>query len=71
MICLAESDFKGYREMANTEEKKIYIVDSGLSFNLPFPILLRSVLSMNSILKGQCHEMVVEVRPWSGRLGLN
>jgi hypothetical protein len=22
-------------------------------------------------LKGQCHEMVVEVRPWSGRLGLN
>jgi hypothetical protein len=37
----AESDFKGYREMANTEEKKIYMVDSGLSFNLPFPILLR------------------------------
>jgi hypothetical protein len=28
--------------------------------------------SMNqSYLKGQCHEMVVEVRPWSGRLGLN
>jgi hypothetical protein len=24
-----------------------------------------------STLKGQCHEMVVEVRPWSGRLGLN
>jgi hypothetical protein len=22
-------------------------------------------------LKGQCHEMVVEVRPWSGRLSLN
>jgi hypothetical protein len=22
-------------------------------------------------LKGQCHEMVVEVRPWSGRLALN
>jgi hypothetical protein len=22
-------------------------------------------------LKGQCHEMVVEIRPWSGRLGLN
>jgi hypothetical protein len=22
-------------------------------------------------LKGQCHEMVVEVRSWSGRLGLN
>jgi len=36
-----DSDFKGYREPANTEEKKIYLVDSGLSFNLPFPILLR------------------------------
>jgi hypothetical protein len=22
-------------------------------------------------LKGQCHEMVVEVRPWSGSLALN
>jgi hypothetical protein len=22
-------------------------------------------------LKGQCHEMVVEIRPWSGRFGLN
>jgi hypothetical protein len=26
---------------------------------------------LKSSLKGQCHEMVVEVRPWSGRLGLN
>jgi hypothetical protein len=23
------------------------------------------------ILKGQCHEMVAEIRPWSGRFGLN
>jgi hypothetical protein len=23
---------------------------------------------LNSDLKGQCHEMVVEVRPWSGSL---
>jgi hypothetical protein len=23
------------------------------------------------LLKGQCHEMVVEVRPWSGSLALN
>jgi hypothetical protein len=22
-------------------------------------------------LKGQCHEMVAEIRPWSGSLGLN
>jgi hypothetical protein len=22
-------------------------------------------------LKGQCHEMVAEISPWSGRLGLN
>jgi hypothetical protein len=26
---------------------------------------------LNIGLKGQCHEMVVEVRPWSGRLALN
>jgi hypothetical protein len=25
----------------------------------------------NTDLKGQCHEMVVEVRPWSGSLALN
>jgi hypothetical protein len=25
----------------------------------------------NFYLKGQCHEMVVEVRPWSGSLALN
>jgi hypothetical protein len=25
----------------------------------------------DSDLKGQCHEMVVEVRPWNGRVGLN
>ena len=24
-----------------TDEKKIYLVDSGLSFNLPFPLVLR------------------------------
>jgi hypothetical protein len=24
----------------------------------------------NVILKGQCHVMEVEVRPWNGRLGL-
>ena len=24
-----------------TDEKKIYLVDSGLSFNLPFPVTLR------------------------------
>jgi hypothetical protein len=26
--------------------------------------------TIGTVLKGQCHEMVVEVRPWSGRLGL-
>jgi phospholipase A2 len=25
----------------DTDEKKIYLVDSGLSFNLPFPLMLR------------------------------
>jgi hypothetical protein len=29
------------------------------------------VLEFGHFLKGQCHEMVVEVRPWSGSLALN
>jgi hypothetical protein len=29
------------------------------------------MLSLNQPLKGQCHEMLVEVRPWSGSLALN
>ena len=34
-------DFKGYKEHMKLESKKIYLVDSGLSFNFPFPIMLR------------------------------
>ena len=34
-------DFKDFAECADTDEKKIYLVDSGLSFNLPFPLTLR------------------------------
>jgi len=36
-----QTDFKGYKEKMKTESKKIYLVDSGLSFNFPFPIMLR------------------------------
>jgi hypothetical protein len=28
-------------------------------------------LTVLAYLKGQCHEMVIEVRPWSGSLALN
>ena len=38
---ISDSGFKGYRESMKTDDKKIYLVDSGLSFNLPFPIALR------------------------------
>jgi hypothetical protein len=27
--------------------------------------------SYQDVLKGQCHKMVVEIRPWSGSLALN
>jgi hypothetical protein len=30
-----------------------------------------TLLAQKLNLKGQCHEMVVEVRPWSGSLDLN
>lgn len=33
--------FKGLTEPAPTNSKTIYLVDSGLTFNFPFPILLR------------------------------
>jgi hypothetical protein len=44
--------------------------------NPPYSILtvrhaLLYLLVTTSRLKGQCHDMVVEVRPWSSRLGLN
>jgi hypothetical protein len=32
---------------------------------------LHSRFLVNFPLKGQCHKMVVEVRPWSGSLALN
>jgi hypothetical protein len=35
----------------------------------PWVGILEELLKYN--LKGQCHEMVVEVRPWSGSLALN
>ena len=38
---ILDCDFKGYRESMETDDKKIYLVDSGLSFNLPFPVALR------------------------------
>jgi hypothetical protein len=38
-------------------------------------MVLKQALNFDSLytckLKGQCHEMVVEVRPWSGSLALN
>lgn len=33
--------FKGLTEPAPTQSKTIYLVDGGLTFNLPFPLLLR------------------------------
>ncbi len=40
-IPISDNDFKGFREPMKTDDKKIYLVDSGLSFNLPFPLTLR------------------------------
>ena len=36
-----DDDFKDFHECMKTDEKKIFLVDSGLSFNLPFPVTLR------------------------------
>jgi hypothetical protein len=35
-------------------------------------LLITVLIILNTLeLKGQCHEMVVEVRPWSGSIALN
>ena len=38
---LGDEDFKDFRKSMKTHNKKIYLVDSGLSFNLPYPLTLR------------------------------
>jgi hypothetical protein len=46
----------------------------GVSYHHTYVYFALSILFYmidTTSLKGQCHEMVVEVRPWSGRLGLN
>ena len=40
-FCILDDDFKDFLKCMETDEKKIYLVDSGLSFNLPFPVTLR------------------------------
>lgn len=34
-------EFKGNHEALSTEHKTLYLVDSGLTFNSPYPLLLR------------------------------
>lgn len=34
-------DFKGFYEHTKCSAKKMYMVDAGLNFNIPFPVLLR------------------------------
>ncbi|KAG8228651.1 hypothetical protein J437_LFUL008302 [Ladona fulva] len=36
-----ERDFQGFHEAVEVQAKKLYLVDSGLTFNIPFPLLLR------------------------------
>ncbi|XP_071450114.1 cytosolic phospholipase A2-like [Hetaerina americana] len=36
-----DNDFKGFHEAVESHAKKLYLVDSGLTFNSPYPLLLR------------------------------
>ncbi|GIY97974.1 cytosolic phospholipase A2 [Caerostris extrusa] len=42
--------FKGLTEPAPTDSKTLYLVDGGLTFNLPFPLLLRPQRSVDLFL---------------------
>ncbi|XP_029633996.1 cytosolic phospholipase A2-like isoform X2 [Octopus sinensis] len=43
-------EFDGNFEMANTKEKRLYMVDAGLTFNSPFPLILRPQRGVKLIL---------------------
>ncbi|XP_013772392.1 cytosolic phospholipase A2-like [Limulus polyphemus] len=42
--------YKGIHHPANTQTKSLYLVDGGLTFNLPFPLLLRPSRKVNIFL---------------------
>ncbi|XP_013774109.1 cytosolic phospholipase A2-like [Limulus polyphemus] len=42
--------YKGINQPANTQTKSLYLVDGGLTFNLPFPLLLRPPRNVKIIL---------------------
>ncbi|XP_015931209.3 cytosolic phospholipase A2 isoform X1 [Parasteatoda tepidariorum] len=46
-ICNDDALFKGLTEPASTDSKTLYLVDGGLTFNLPFPLLIRSQRSVD------------------------
>ncbi|GAB1603689.1 cytosolic phospholipase A2-like isoform X2 [Argonauta hians] len=43
-------EFDGNFEMTNTKEKRIYMVDAGLTFNSPYPLILRPQRGVKLIL---------------------
>ena len=50
MTTKGEDQFDGIFEMYPTSIKKLYVVDGGLSFNSPYPLLLRPQRSVDLIL---------------------
>jgi hypothetical protein len=57
--------------MASQPENICQLVNVDESTQGHSTIIFIFIQDLNGILKGQCHEMVVEVRPWSGSLALN
>ena len=49
IVCFAD-DFDGIFEMHPTTEKHLYVVDAGLTFNSPYPVVLRPQREVDIIL---------------------
>ncbi|XP_074647268.1 cytosolic phospholipase A2-like isoform X2 [Tubulanus polymorphus] len=45
-----EDTFDGIFDMASTQQKKLFVVDAGLTFNSPYPLLLRPQRGVNLLL---------------------
>lgn len=50
MFCIDPDEFERIYEPLDVKSKKIHIVDSGLTFNLPYPLILRPQRGVDLII---------------------
>jgi hypothetical protein len=67
-ICITICSEEGPKIVQNSKRRMLYSYVNQI-------LIIDDIVPLKNVqqqtLKGQCHEMVVEVRPWSGSLTLN